>query len=442
MPRSKRSRKSIDNLEFRLLGYSPKNSLTKFRKWHVEALLNQAADLLERCVRDRARVRELKAQWRLLEIERDSGILLDQYVDKYESDKMLNLQIDSLTEELAHLNKLTKSYTSVATHYRAWNKPMKSNNTQLQQAYAITAAARIESTLHQVSIQLKNRQLAWETKQREFRKTSTSDGKTARLERRKSMDAGEPLSYNEHYKVLEESYIRDFQDAYQRLKVASKGLNEFFAYSKNQEKEKAVLPENDPSKDGYLPIDANLLWVRNAITWMVGFSQLDQAWTAVFSVRTLVGEENWGKARSTKKGPISLPFHLRPEFFDSHNFVRIRGISAFVKIDGDVPSVWHGTIQLPRLANSKQRWGRTTKLVDIDQKELPLCHLGRVEDRRSPRPPEVTGATSIMNACPIGVPNPTGEWRVRLGPALDIGSRGLSSLEDIEIELALMGRPS
>ena len=42
----------------------------KFRKWQVETLLNQAADLLDRCIRDRALYDDLRAKWCLLSLER------------------------------------------------------------------------------------------------------------------------------------------------------------------------------------------------------------------------------------------------------------------------------------------------------------------------------------------------------------------------------------
>jgi hypothetical protein len=51
---------------FRIIDYRPNQQMlsTKFRPWHVEALLNQAADLIDRCL---AELREYSSLIYLLE---------------------------------------------------------------------------------------------------------------------------------------------------------------------------------------------------------------------------------------------------------------------------------------------------------------------------------------------------------------------------------------
>ena len=54
----------IEPAEVLFADYKPTESqLAQFRYWHVEPLLNQAADLLDRCLGLRAQYNALRAQW-------------------------------------------------------------------------------------------------------------------------------------------------------------------------------------------------------------------------------------------------------------------------------------------------------------------------------------------------------------------------------------------
>ena len=62
-------------LETYIKDYTPdaKALLHNFRKWHVESLLNQAADLFDRALKDRTEYYELKAKWDLLPVGKRGG---------------------------------------------------------------------------------------------------------------------------------------------------------------------------------------------------------------------------------------------------------------------------------------------------------------------------------------------------------------------------------
>jgi hypothetical protein len=223
-------------------------------------------------------------------------------------------------------------------------------------------------------------------------------------------------------------FERDYTDAYARLLVAQEGLDDLYGYFDMPDVRH--VPLNEREQGNLELLDQAVIWVRDAIRWLVGFGHLDQAWTAVFSIREFVGTDVFG---SPKNELTVFRFKLPAERFDSHAFVRLRGMALFAVTDIPI-SPLRGSLQLPGRAITRHLG--LPKPQQLDQSDLPPCYFGRIESRQSPRSPEVAGMISLINASPISDGNAL--WELTIHPP---AMNGFGNIKDIELELNLLGRP-
>lgn len=438
-----------------------------FRHRHVEILLDQAADLLERGLRT-------KSEWE--DIAGKAFSLASELVDFYKNEEVLEKQIaqdlfslpylasraDAVSAKLigtSHeaalttINKFFGDYFSQeqfndqleAAKMLAWYSgyPVFRKDVAIGGEFPYTGGAKpvldrdntAKLTTHAFAVQKfmfsrdiavldvaaksysalqesKEKQASYDKANIEFQRIKAKNARDHALTKLQALtEADGVFNYVERLSPLQDRFNRDFQDAILRVKFAMKGLTEVYAY-------KAELPEtvkqvialyDDTNKplNGDFPkvasssFDDCLRWVRDAITWIVGFSRLDQNYTKTISLRGKLDSN----AFDAGKKQFSWDFAIKPDDFAGQTHVRLRGLSAFVEA-----------------RNGKGLWQVTISSIDnkID------CRLGRVGSRSGPRDPDVTGVLQLHNCSPFG------KWRILLS---EITSDSAGSFEDAHLDL-------
>jgi hypothetical protein len=187
-------------------------------------------------------------------------------------------------------------------------------------------------------------------------------------------------------------------------------------------------PLPDHSALGPAFFDACLVWVRRSINFMVRFRQLEQNYVLPISVKEQ-SAQNWESGRASGVWEFDLPVRLLPLM--SH--VRLRGLSACVFIperDDDRASLFQAVVSVPRQSNITHLMGHVEQL---DQSDIPTCRIGRVAARGNVREPDVVGTSALYNASPIG------RWRIELTPKSTTGVT-LQKVKDVILDLHLAYR--
>jgi hypothetical protein len=412
-------------------GYRPaKTRLAGFRYWHVEPLLNQTADLLDRCTKDTAEYNALRAQWETLLLQttkakRDQEIVQDRVQAGWLDQNSIALRNEG--ESLYANSKTLDQSRGIIEDLRI--------NPQ-----GIPGIASIELQLGDNSLaaspthfgKLTNEaKIAWEEKEKAFRGREIESDQLDLAARLAAMaDKAGALNFSDQADRVGDRIARDLEDAIDRLTVASDGLSKLYGY--------AVKP---PALRDY-PLDEAIRWTRDAIKWLVAFGQLDQSFTRVFSIKTLVGERLWtsSKKDAIASGKLALAFRIPRGPFDQHTFVRLRGLSAVAVGPAPTSGPWLAEVAMPQKAVSAQNSQGEVSDNVLDQTTLPSCHLGRVGTYEISRQPEMGGMIALMNASPIGVDGPPGQCALNLRPPFE-NKDDFSRLNDLHVELSVVGRP-
>jgi hypothetical protein len=405
---------------------SNEDGLGKFRYWHVEPLLNQAADLFDRCLKERAEHNAFRAQgaslWQsLLEAEAEERVT-DQRIDSTRP----GLPHLVLQEEMNGKSAAFGNYDAVETLIG-----------HLQGGTSGTVHTAHEADKHRnwiarkltlSDVNSKQAQHHWELDEVGYRRASFDNARQAREARLRLMEDGAAHNYEEQCRDIATLLEAAYTDAIDRATVAALGMKNIYGYS-GEELETALALDS--------PIIGAIGWVRGAIRWLAAFAQLDQEWSASFSLRALVGNATWTTAPD-ETGMTSLTFTIPEQYFASHWFVRLRGITMYITSgNGASHGPWSASVKLPVDALSYQAQPVASP---ISQPDLPPCHLGRIDGRDSPRQPEIAGAISLMNASPVGDPEKDPAWNILIRSPYGT-DLAVSTLEDIILELRLVGRP-
>jgi len=400
----------------------------EFKFWHVESLLNQAADHLERCISDLELVRNLEAQEAM------------QKINKYEMEAKVLHSRRRIREHEAHRDNEKAINTSL--NYKRTNKAhYLGAKTHAQQAYDTEPTAergRIvnisdldfdrnnqEILLLQVKQDNAGRDIRYTEELHEISEEVLKQWKEQSTE-------GKPLDYGTRSKGILERCYRDFEDAYKRMKAAHIGLKKIFGFTGFPDRD---FPDHDlTSHRGYDRIEASLQWVREAISWMVRFSQLDQNLTVTLSLCNHLPD---GALDAAIRNKSIIKFKIPDEYFANYKYIRFRGASGFVISDCSCNNPWKVILHLPENAIFSEKNCHDPQ----DQSDLPLLTLGRVQSRDYSRPPEVVGVKSHTNASPISGESDNGNWQVQIFlPDPCPGSRKTKiSLKDLQFEFYLVG---
>jgi len=253
--------------------------------------------------------------------------------------------------------------------------------------------------------------------------------------KKKLTQPGEPLDYSTQADRVFARISRDLREASHRLLVASDGLRRVYGYAQEYSLSYGRGREGGGVED---KIESSVLWCRDAIQWLSAFSQHDQAFSTVISIKEVVGAA-WPTLAQVDGSRVE--FDVSPDLFKDHRYVRLRGLSAVTSMSGG-SSPLYCSVSVPAYGVffGDPRTGGETDRLPVDQRDMPTCTLGNVNERRLPQSPEIAGAISLMNASPIADPGPErhSKWSIVLSRVV---SGPVSGLEDVLLEIRAVGQP-
>lgn len=272
----------------------------------------------------------------------------------------------------------------------------------------------------------------WDTKDIDFRRQRTEVAKRlADLKTKAFTETGGALNYDEQMLPIKERFQRDFRDALARIYKAADGLRLIYGYNVPLPQSITKLKTKDFKKERqqspYKYLDDSIIWVRNAISWLVRFSQSDQNYVLPVSVKRLMPKEDWDKGKGVWECEI------KKDLFPGQSHVRLRGISAFVVLNpDDNAGVWQAIIRPPQQSFCEHLSGNSK---DLDQCKIPPCRLGRIRTREDIRDPDITGILTLHNVSPFG------KWKVEISK-ISTEDIPVEKIKDVHIDLHLAVRPS
>jgi len=388
----------------------------EFRFWQVESLVNQAADLLDRCLSDLAIAKSFEVRaFNLTQELNHEGNLLDleqKRIDQYVYDDQENYIKYKIS-----FNEQNKWF-----HHRA-----RSNTQANRESPSQIELLDLAQEEHGQEHSLLGTYLKWAERDKIFNKDEFEIKRSRLALKKKFVEEGQMLDFRSQAKIARDRCWRDFKDAYHRLLVAQKGLQKLFGYPGQP-----FLPKNPVAfgeKDQ--PIHDTVTWVRNTIQWISKFVHHDQFFSVTVSLLEMLGEDEFEASRDNN----SFKFKIPDSYFRNHKFIRLRGISAFVNAIQVATKPWGISLETPEESKVK---GSDGGYRDINQRALASLTFGRVEGRDSLRMPEVLGSTSHINSSPLSADSDEGYWK------LTLEHTGLTNAErypvnDIQLELFLVG---
>lgn len=289
---------------------------------------------------------------------------------------------------------------------------------QKDSADAVASASKIRAET------LEKRKV-YEEKNIQFRRNRTEISKNIQELRAKAATSTKGiLNYVERMTPIKNRFDRDFREAIACLIPAYEGLTKIYGYNG------APLPSTDSTHF----FDDSLLWVRDAINWIVRFTQRDQNYVLSISVKILSNDWEQGKQNGkwTFEIPTNFEFADDNDFYKGQRHVRMRGVSAFVETSNDNAGVWQVMIIPPKTSTCTHLSGDDEAL---DQTDVPPCRLGRVSNRDNVREIDVAGVSTLHNISPFG------KWEITLSNISRLSS-AVQEIEDIQIDMHFAIRAS
>ena len=474
-----------------LFKFTPLESDLELNYLHVEPLLDQAADLLDRCAAARSERDRLQRDKLNLQLDLDRFYRLEQVQERerqagvdtlpyeraaLESGAESSLEVNhrgaegqwkGLTDDLvaSGFNKrmAARELTSWLSAY-----PLKDTDLRGDDAFYTFDGARKTKPEHLFdAARIDADEAAWEQfaglMARRFEALAASEaaklrkesldaqakwsladigfrGERAQAERDafwekvyQSQTTGGLFNYSERIALLERRFALDLREALARLIAARRGLKELYDYA-------PAFPQEGTA--GYF--DEVVAWVTTVSGRLIQFSQLEQTYVLAVSVKEL-SKSQWEAGRSASRWTFDVP----AELFEGQAQVRLRGLGLAVVGEPDGASAgakgksgqveppakplgfWSARLSLPSDGMVRNLSGATHQL---DQKSLPVCYLGRVADRDSPREPEIVAIRPSHNSSPIGK-----QWRLTLSQKSTDGTP-TASLQDVQLYLEVAVR--
>lgn len=457
---------------------------TDFSYLHIEPLIDQASDLLDRGIRDRASYDDIASKWMLLVLELTEFAQLDaihqqEEVAGYYDVPAKQSYSDYLTEAYTGSARLSFS-TELGQTYQVYF----SNSAQVEQSNAVGESAWTvgcfsygiagEGAASYVNAYASAPpgwpspppivpQLSYDASMTQFYWRQYSDSRAqfaqwglASALASVSYDARQPgLLAKSNWDAQNATFLRMRTQAARQLEQI-KGLAAFSAdgvlnYAKRltaiqkrfQQDFRDALARLIVVADGMQKVygytqplpqvaagtvpyigyfDDCLLWARAAVQWLVRFSRQDQSLVLPISVRESIGDDAWKQGLERRAWELELGTNVFEHLLE----VRLRGLSATVDAGAHhTASLWQLSVQPPKNGIVVHLDG--TK-VPLDQTRVPPCRLGRATSLGAAREPDVTGRSSLHNASPIGA------WRVAVAGSIP-RTKDLHHLEDVVLNL-------
>jgi hypothetical protein len=463
------------NIAHGLSFFRAKCDNSSFRYWHVEPLLEQAADLLDRAVRDRAEWDDKAIRSFALALELSEFRQLDKVHEDEIKSGFYTLPYKQSQADLAAEGAIKAGHSNTSAYlkglldqYYSWQETSRQNGLAQLSAWLSGQATYSEDIHggalqytwaddngrttqdkpkflqdcamgqadHALGVDRSNFQAHYQTEQGmvhasdsrqqgiaakvardkadvEFRRRRTEIARSlADLKLKAATDPNGVLNYPTKMLAIRERFERDVQDAADRLCAAQRGMKLLYGY----EPELPTLPDS-------ASFDEILLWTRNAISWINAFSQLEQNYVLSFSLRDFIPKSVW--EHGAKQG--KWDFALKPELFASQSHVRLRGVSACVEACGPHHVPYHLVLEAPIASSCRHISGAW---VELDQSDVPPCRIGRAFRRSHMQEPDVVGISSLHNISPIGT------WKMSF---VELGSKK-RKLQDVVVDLHLAFR--
>ncbi len=440
---------------------------------HIEPLLDQAADLLDRCLKDRATWDELSIKMFNLAIELNEYKELDAIHEKEEKAGIYEYQAklsnaDYNAETISfNKNKIGEDWMQYikdnyfdsgrvqdlkAAHELAtllggfppyfwvdqtlsnygtviWNGVEKFIYEHYQDASVTINGHDIDYRNEMLDFQklfyetqkeisksrvegLKSK-AEWDINNSDFQKERTLvSRKLQDIKVKAAVEDDGILNYAKRLIPLKQRFDNDFRDALARLKVVELGLSIIFGIS-------IPLPKNETDVDYY---DNCLLWTRNTIQWILKFSRKELNCIYPISVRNLVGNKRFRQMRKDKRWLIDVKEIDLPNMCN----IRLRGVSLLAKNNCfSKKSIRQFQLSIPQ--KSQVRHFITGNSISFDQEFVDTTTFGRVHDYTKKENSDIIGLISLYNCSPLGL------WKIEeIGK---INSSFFGKLRDIIIEL-------
>jgi len=382
----------MSKLACNIVSYRPDPDMlaANFSHWQVEALLDQAATLIDRCLVGFKEFSSLDYAWN--EFRNELEILEKQ------------VELDLKPEFERSAETVTASgwvYYPSGESQESSDQPTAEDQAQ-EEKQAEPATAKAASTL---------------------------DLKAEAVARKKELSApGKPFALDEQRDLVLKRLCRDYEAAVNCVCVAEDGLKRVYGY--------AEVPSPLPAEAETLGSSiTNLsIWGRDALEWLFRYRQTEQKCTRVVSIRSLLNRNAWGQLRHARDS-FSVKLQIPADLFQGYENCRLRGVS--VSLIGEAGTVpWSAMVRLPEAAV----YLRPGRREEVDQSALPPCLLGLVENRRSVRISEVCGKDSHINASPIGRSSTEGLWSLEIIKPDGVASESFAQIDDVVLEIRVVGR--
>lgn len=397
----------MSKLACNIVAYRPDPDMlaANFSPRHLEALLDQAAILIDRCVVEFREYCSLDRAW--------SGFKHDLEIQEKEVELDRKRVAEQEPEPAAPATELRQGAGEPEADGNVAAEPGQ-GEAQEEGEGAQPGAAELES-----SPELEDAEI-----------TSMLGLRSEAVQRKKELAGpGRPFAIDEQRDLVLRRLCRDYEEAVNRVGVAEEGLRMYFDWG----------GEPSPLSSWADTLGASItsysIWIRNAIEWLGRYRQKEQAFTRAFSVRALMNRNAWGQLRHARDS-FSVRLQVPPELFLGFDNCRFLGVSAsLIGEAGTVP--WSVVLRLPDAA----LFVRSGLKVEVDQSALPACLLGRVENRRSVRRSEFCGMVSHVNASPLGRPTQEGQWSLELLRPVGSATELFALVDDLVIEIKTAGVP-
>lgn len=466
-----------------------------FRFWHVEELINQANELLERCVRDRNSYDILREKAARLIIELwESRDQIEQFKSEQETlIRALPIEIAQLkadahkieydwsSEAMAHYaNLIDPDEIKFDPHinyaidgmskveYGNWHRNIPDANTQEALGkfhYEITLRTTLS---HMASLTAEigrvaadrdasQRNVRLETARRAAAERSMQSRQTILSVKQYLARSRNALDFFSQVMALRNRFIGDFTDALARLRIAQQGMYRLYGYSSELPSISLDIVEvtrasdrhgfEDGTEDHFVcggPLDRMSIWARSAARFLVGLSQQDQNYVRVISARRTVKLEKgltWESLLSSNKDRIDFELSVGPEMFENQSGVRLRGLSVVIvpKAGKKAQGSWNCELVPPEIASYRNVMPGSD-WADSVQQPAPTIFLGRLKCQDEHDNVDVVGLRSLHNLSPISSKFDDTErarWRVKVANLSSQGEKIATVAQDIEIHLVL-----
>lgn len=369
-----------------------------FRYWQIEPLLNQAADILDRCM---VAKRLADDHWVRL-----AQLRLELQADDDANDELQRERTDGAwSAEAARLrsNRDLRSHKVPNDVYKAKNLPdignLKRREILDNSAYngaeytsgangrdgsyagVVRNANGLELLEDYFSEQADLLRIGQEDKAAVRKEASAAAAENLRQAKKDLTQTGGPLDYESRIdRIVQYQLVPDLVDAWGRCVTARAGLEAIYGWGPKflPLPTIAVGGLGDPAF-----VESLSAWVASAIRDLLKLSHDDQ----LFSVCVPLGPV---------KANTPTMFDVPADLVSGFQLVRVKGVAAVI----DEQTTDSVSLQLwaPVDGYYPVQIGRRRSLRAVAQGDRPPTRIGRVAAALSPRPVEIGGAASLCNA--------------------------------------------